>query len=102
MASYPDRFEIVLGSNKREGPDPSPTRLQLRVRKIIMHENYRNEFWYWGDDIALFLLSDYIDYNDNVKPACLPSEHSIISEDTLCYTSGWGKTDYGGKYCTLM
>ena len=49
------------------------------------------------NDYIILKLGSPLQFNENVQPACLPSSSSYLGLDstkTMCFTSGWGKTDY--------
>ena len=93
--NQPEKFEVLVGSIYRTTLDP--LRQRIAIRKVTVHEAYTNTFWYWGKDIAVFLLATEVTYSDHIKPACLPEVGEVVAEDSLCYNTGWGYTDYQGK-----
>ena len=47
-------------------------------------------------------LGSPLELNDDVQPACLPSSPGYLSLESTkdrCFTSGWGKTQYGRHFC---
>jgi trypsin len=52
-----------------------------------------------NNDFVILKLSDPLELNDNVKPACLPSSGylGVSSTEERCFTSGWGTLSSGGS-----
>ena len=42
-------------------------------------------------DIALIKLTEHVTLSDHIKLACLPPAQSILSSNTACYVTGWGR-----------
>lgn len=42
-------------------------------------------------DIALIKLSEHVTLSDQIQVACLPPAQSILSANTACYVTGWGR-----------
>ena len=49
----------------------------------------------YDDDVALVKLRDPINFNNNVRPVCLPTID--FAPGTNCYATGWGNTTEGGN-----
>merc|ERR1711962_1315891 len=88
---------IRVGStNKQEGG-------QLRdIAQVIYNQN--EGFQYDGqtlnNDFVILKLSNPLELNDDVKPACLPSSSDYLgvsSTEERCFTSGWGTLSSGGS-----
>nr|XP_002736238.2 PREDICTED: uncharacterized protein LOC100377031 [Saccoglossus kowalevskii] len=47
-------------------------------------------------DLALLKLDAPLEYNDYVRPACLPSSDDLFEENHFCFTTGWGLTQSDG------
>ena len=46
-------------------------------------------------DIAVIKLSEDIEFNNHVQPACLPSNDTVYEPGKRCFISGWGRTRDG-------
>ncbi|XP_014796918.1 PREDICTED: chymotrypsin-like elastase family member 2A isoform X1 [Calidris pugnax] len=64
--------------------------------KIIVHENWNPQNVANGYDIALIKLSEHVALNSHIKLACLPPAQSILSSNTACYVTGWGRLQTNG------
>ncbi|XP_029661736.1 atrial natriuretic peptide-converting enzyme [Formica exsecta] len=62
----------------------------LKVKRVISHPNY-NLGAAHDNDIALFQLERPVQYNDHLKPVCLPTAATNLTPGTLCTVIGWGK-----------
>lgn len=54
-------------------------------------------------DIALIKLPEHVTLTDHIKLACLPRAQSILSSNTACYVTGWGRlrSEYSDTYKTV-
>ena len=50
---------------------------------------------YWKNDMVLLKLESALDFNTNVNAACLPQSNWNPGPEKTCFTSGWGKLDFG-------
>merc|ERR1711962_1258223 len=89
---------IRVGStNKQSGG-------QLRdIAQVIYNNNegfqYNNPTQL-NNDFVILKLSNPLELNDDVKPACLPSSSDYLgvsSTEERCFTSGWGTLSSGGS-----
>jgi len=84
-ASY---FDIMAGAhNVRASSEPH------RV-EITSYNGWTHPQWNTQDlsnDLALIELPSPIDFNDYIKPSCLPSTGDTADEDELVTCTGWGK-----------
>ncbi|KAJ8021040.1 Ovochymase-1 [Holothuria leucospilota] len=81
----------------------SVSRVNRSVERIFVHPGYQSIVI--DNDIALIQLTEPVEFDDFVRPACLPSNSSISEEDyySKCYATGWGKTDgYGDISMRLL
>ncbi|XP_062977534.1 transmembrane protease serine 12-like [Elgaria multicarinata webbii] len=69
--------------------------VKRQVGAIMMHSNY--DFATFENDIALFILTTFVKYNDYIQPICLPDTLPLLTDETPCYISGWGYTTENGK-----
>jgi len=74
---------------KNENQDFS-YRKTYRIMKVLSHRHWNKRSRY--NDIALLKTSSPINFNDGVKPICLPDNDVCINDHTACVVTGWGKT----------
>ncbi|XP_037948478.1 phenoloxidase-activating factor 2 [Teleopsis dalmanni] len=72
------------------------------IQKIIAHPqfNERNV----ANDFALLILSEAFVLDDHINVVCLPAQNGIPATGTNCYSTGWGKDQFGaaGRYSVIM
>ena len=62
-----------------------------RVSRTIIHPQHAKNI---KNDIALLQVKGPgIEMSDVVQPACLPKGGDRIQPGTVCYTTGWGRTN---------
>ena len=55
------------------------------------------------NDIAMVELDSEVEFNDNMKPVCLPTSSSNFRDETMCTVTGFGAIREGGPQAqTLM
>lgn len=67
----------------------------IEIAEIIIHSEYKTENSYPFHDIALLRLKQIVEFNDFVKPVCLPLAKHLWNKDYTgehLVTAGWGKT----------
>jgi len=62
---------------------------------VVVPEGYTNP--QKGRDVALVKLRSPVTWSDRIQPVCLPYAGFQFSSGTLCYVTGWGHTQEGGK-----
>jgi hypothetical protein len=83
-------YTVFLGSNHRTGSDDN--RVIRNVKIASNNENY--ERYYWGYDISVLTLSEAVTFNDYIIPICLHTPSMVLPVSSICYSTGWGLTDY--------
>ncbi|CAL8117614.1 unnamed protein product [Orchesella dallaii] len=64
------------------------------VERIIMHPYYSRKTI--DNDIALIKLSDPVELDGVIVPACLPANNDYSFDGVLATAAGWGATEEGG------
>lgn len=57
---------------------------QRRVAKMIKHPSFQMSTDYYSDDIALVLLEDKVEFDEFLRPVCLPVNSSVELEPGEC------------------
>ena len=65
-----------------------------RPSKIIVPDDYDPAFKL-KNDIAIIKLEKPLLFNNDRKPACLPTDSYYPVQDENCFISGWGSTEQG-------
>lgn len=80
---------VKLGDVKRNEPNANTYTYEIIER--MKHPNFTSKSI--DHNIALFKLDKDVEFNDYVKPACLPNDNE---EPKLAFVAGWGQTEFGG------
>ncbi|XP_016279614.1 testisin-like [Monodelphis domestica] len=89
----PRHWKVQLGSDTLRIPRFNIKRLfRYSVTKIILHPNYCDKP---PKDIALLQLRSPAFLKINIQPVCLPDSTDTFKNVTMCWITGWGKTDKG-------
>ena len=70
------------------------TAIPYTVDAIIRHPKYNS--WLIDNDVCLLYTKKRIIFNDDVTPACLPSDR--VNVGTKCFVAGWGRTGQYSAY----
>ncbi|RWS04725.1 atrial natriuretic peptide-converting enzyme-like protein, partial [Dinothrombium tinctorium] len=85
-------WTIKLGLTRRTA---SPLSVRKRnISAVIKHHSFNSANLY-ANDIALLFLEKEIDFDDFLRPVCLPSKKTILEPSTECTVIGWGKPKHG-------
>lgn len=68
----------------------APSYLRVEIEERIVHESYAPTARHQQNDIALLRLLRAVEFNDYVKPICLPSSGNLSRRLQVV---GWGKTE---------
>lgn len=91
--TQPDGWMVKVGVTRRIA---SPAFVKkLKVRKIIKHPDFNQESMF-NNDIALILLEQSVEYNQYLRPVCLPVANTRLGPDNSkdCVVVGFGKSKY--------
>lgn len=84
-------WSVHLGLTRRTA---SPVFVRRRnVSAIIKHDDF-NAKHLFGNDIALLLLSEPVNFDEFLRPVCLPPKEPDLSPETRCTVIGWGKSKH--------
>lgn len=91
--TQPDGWMVKVGVTRRIA---SPAFVKkLKVRKIIKHQDF-NKGNLFNNDIALILLEDPVEFNQFLRPICLPTANLKLGPDNSkdCVVVGFGKPKF--------
>nr|XP_006818365.1 PREDICTED: uncharacterized protein LOC100377183 [Saccoglossus kowalevskii] len=90
-------FDVILGIVNLEN-SASPHRVARHVSEIHIHpgrNSVKRDY-----DYALLRLNMPVEFNDFIRPACLPTDDPNFFPDTqICYITGWGSLYENEIYC---
>ena len=86
---------VKLGDVKRNESNANTYTYEIIER--IKHQNFTSRAI--DHNVALFKLDKDVEFNDYVKPACLPVNNK---EPELAVGTGWGITEFGGELSTKL
>ncbi|XP_076249050.1 phenoloxidase-activating factor 2 isoform X2 [Calliopsis andreniformis] len=71
------------------------------VQNIIVHERFHKGALFY--DFAILILSQPVEYAENVDIVCLP-EPNLVFDGSRCFASGWGKNNFAaeGHYQVIL
>lgn len=75
-------FTVGIGVHDIENPDDGYI---VPVSKVILHEKFTSTYLHDINDLAILQLRYPIKFNDNVKPACLPSKGQHLLSFAIAY-----------------
>jgi len=72
----------------------------IKVERVIKRPDYNTNTI--DNDIALLRLSSEVEFNNNVIPACLPTNRDQQYANWEAVVSGWGTTSEGGSTSDVL
>ncbi|XP_072210373.1 chymotrypsin-like elastase family member 2A [Excalfactoria chinensis] len=87
-------YRVFLGKNNLAVEEQGS--VAASPAKIVVHEKWNPYRVANGYDIALIKLSQHVALSDKIQLACLPAAQSILSSNTACYVTGWGRLQTNG------
>merc|ERR1712064_254109 len=90
---------VSLGEHNIAGNIESIAPQTIRVESVIKRSDYDTDSV--NNDIAILKLSSDVVFNNNVVPACLPTDTRSYAGSNA-YVSGWGTTSEGGSTSNVL
>ncbi|NXO62758.1 CEL2A elastase, partial [Phainopepla nitens] len=87
-------YRVVLGKYNLAAEEEGS--VALSPKTIVVNKNWDEDDVSNGYDIALIKLSEHVTLSDQIQLACLPAAKSILSSNTACYVTGWGRLRTNG------
>ncbi|XP_062961787.1 proproteinase E-like [Cynocephalus volans] len=95
-------YQVVLGDYNLAETEGTEQVIPINNDDIFVHPDWNSECVACGNDIALIKLSSSAELGDRVQPACLPPAGDILTHDTPCYITGWGRLSTGGELPDIL
>lgn len=91
--TQPEGWMVKVGVTRRIA-SPAFVR-KLKIRKIIKHPDF-NHGSLFNNDIALILLEESVEFNQYLRPICLPRPNLKLGPDSSrdCVVVGFGKSKF--------
>jgi len=77
---------VRLGESNMNNSQASPSRRDIAVSKIFVHEGYIEKIMM--NDIAILQLTEIIVWNDKIRPICLPKAATLNLEGRMATVAG--------------
>jgi serine protease 7 (enterokinase) len=61
------------------------------VKAIVKHPDFTT--YYLGSDLAILVLTKTVEFNEYIRPVCLPEVDQVVPLSSICYSTGFGMTD---------
>lgn len=87
-----DRGEVTVGEHTIW--DPSKNAKNYTISQVVPHADWNR--YKKLNDIALLKTRDTIQFNDYIKPICLPDKDICFNPGTACVVTGWGYKSESG------
>merc|ERR1711874_98473 len=91
---------VSLGEHNLAGNTESISPQTIRVERVIRRPDYTESDV--NNDIAILRLSSEVTLNNNVVPACLPTDSGRTYAGYTAFVSGWGTTSEGGATSNVL
>uniref|UniRef100_A0A5S6QA04 Peptidase S1 domain-containing protein n=1 Tax=Trichuris muris TaxID=70415 RepID=A0A5S6QA04_TRIMR len=88
----PDNIAVGIGSLEAITSRGDKIWRYVRNYLTFLHNTETHD-----NDIALLKLVNPVEYNDQVKPLCLPGMLTAAIVPEACYAAGWGLTEQGSS-----
>ncbi|KAK4885192.1 hypothetical protein RN001_001463, partial [Aquatica leii] len=85
--------KVIVGAHNLQNDEP--TTQTFNSTRFIVHEEWSMLFKH--NDIALIILEQNIEFNDNVKKIELPVDGETVADGQEATVSGWGITEDGSQ-----
>jgi len=91
---------IAIGEHNINQAIETQTAQTIRATNIVMRDDYDENAV--DNDIAILKLASDVTFNDNVVPACLPTNADLTYAGQDAVVSGWGTTRSGGSTSAVL
>ncbi|ETE56931.1 Transmembrane protease serine 12, partial [Ophiophagus hannah] len=94
----PEYWRVVIGLHHLYKPHSHT--ISRRVKSIVVHSDFKWDSY--ENDIAMFKLVKFVEYNKYIQPICLPHNSHLVTDKNPCYVSGWENRKKKGKIQTVL
>ncbi|XP_075062159.1 ovochymase-1 [Mixophyes fleayi] len=91
-------YAIFAGIHDQHRDEPS--KQERSIRTIAAHGMF--DAITYDYDLALLRLEEKFEFNDFVRPVCLPKIGEPLEPSSLCVVTGWGKTEEAGQLSSRL
>lgn len=104
---HPSNFKVAAGKYYRDFYATEPLKSQIvNVAQINHKQEYNDYAGYYGLDIAILVLVDYIKFQSYIKPICVETDLSFnekyVEPGLVGKVAGWGLESSGGNSSTQL
>lgn len=89
---------VRLGEYDRSRQSDNAAVVDIDVERAIPHPAYKKTEKY--NDIGLIQMARSVEFNQYIRPACLPEMYSTGTEKAIA--TGWGRTDYRSQGSEIL
>ncbi|NXY48231.1 OVCH2 protein, partial [Ceuthmochares aereus] len=82
---YRDLWTVVTGIHDLTEKE---YRQKRSVKQYIIHPSFNKTTM--NSDIALLQLEEPLEFNNYVRPVCLPTKEEVVQPSSVCVVTGWG------------
>lgn len=90
---------VYVVAGQHDLSEQEPQEQEREVDRAIIHPSYK---WWLTSDIALLKLKSPLDFNDKLRPVCLPEVGEELAEGTNVTVTGWGRDHRPGQKDVLQ
>ncbi|XP_032904343.1 chymotrypsin-like elastase family member 2A [Amblyraja radiata] len=83
-------YRVVLGKQNLRASEPGSVAIEIAPGNLFVHEKWNPILVVLGNDIALIRLASPVVLSSEIKPGCIPTAGSVLSNNYPCYITGWG------------
>ncbi|XP_062962242.1 chymotrypsin-like elastase family member 3B [Cynocephalus volans] len=95
-------YQVVLGDYNLAVTEGTEQVIPINNDDIFVHPDWNSDCVACGNDIALIKLSRSANLGYAVQPASLPPAGDILTHDTSCYITGWGRLSTNGQLPDIL
>ena len=99
-SSLASRINVALGEHNIKQDIENHAAQSISIERIITRDDYNENTI--NNDIAILRLSSEVKFNENIVPACLPTDSSLTYVGQRATVSGWGTTLEGGSVSDVL